>query len=61
MTQGKWNAAVAEYKTAIALDPKDVKNHIGLGLALASKGKQNEAIDEYNKAIALDPKYAKRL
>jgi hypothetical protein len=51
--------AVAEWRQAIALDPKDAKAHNNLGLALHAKGDLDGAVACFKKAIALDPKYAK--
>src|SRR5262249_53143243 len=50
--------AIACYRKAIALDPKDARAHYNLGNALADKGRLDEAIAAYKKAIELDPKLA---
>jgi tetratricopeptide (TPR) repeat protein len=50
--------AIAEYKKAIELDPKNAPAHNNLGNALRQKGRLDEAIAEYHKAIRLDPKFA---
>ena len=42
---GKLDKAIACYKTAIELDPKNVTPHNNLGIALAMKGKLDEVID----------------
>jgi tetratricopeptide (TPR) repeat protein len=53
---GRRDEAIAEYKAAIALDPKFAFPHNGLGNVLRDLGRLGEAIAEYNAAIALDPK-----
>src|SRR5262249_44312678 len=50
--------AIAEYKQAIALDPKVPLAHHNLGNALAAKGRLDDAIAEYKRAIDIDPKFA---
>jgi tetratricopeptide (TPR) repeat protein len=50
--------AIASWRKAIELDPKNVKAQINLGNALANKGKLDEAIACWRKAIELDPKNA---
>jgi tetratricopeptide (TPR) repeat protein len=51
---------MAEYRRAIALDPKKAKAHNNLGNALQAKGDLDGAIAAYRKAIALDPNDAER-
>jgi tetratricopeptide (TPR) repeat protein len=55
---GRGDEAMAEYKVAIALDPKYAYPHHGLGNVLSDLGRGDEAMAEYKVAIALDPKYA---
>jgi tetratricopeptide (TPR) repeat protein len=50
--------AIACYRKAIALDPRNASAHANLGNALADKGEVEGAIACYRKAIALDPKLA---
>jgi Tfp pilus assembly protein PilF len=57
-TVSKWEAAAAECRRAIELDPKAALPHFSLGLALYSEGKPLLAEAEYRKAIELDPKFA---
>jgi tetratricopeptide (TPR) repeat protein len=52
------DGAIAEYRQAIALNPKYVTAHNNLGLALKAKGDLDGAIAEYRQAIALDRKFA---
>jgi eukaryotic-like serine/threonine-protein kinase len=58
LEKGEMEEAIACYKKAIALDPKDHKPHFNLGNTLKDKGQLDEAIACHQKAIALDPKYA---
>src|SRR5262249_55078260 len=53
-----YDAAIAEYKEAIRLDPNYAAAHYNLGNALYAQNKRDEAIAAYRKAIELDPKSA---
>ena len=53
-----YDEAIACFRKAIELDPKDAMAHNNLGDALRQKGQVDEAIACYRKAIELDPKYA---
>jgi tetratricopeptide (TPR) repeat protein len=50
--------AIAEYRTAIRLQPDLALAHSKLGLALSAQGKVEEAIAEYRTAIRLQPDLA---
>jgi tetratricopeptide (TPR) repeat protein len=50
--------AIAAYRKAIEIDPRDPVAHSNLGAALADRGKVDEAIVSYRKAIALDSRNA---
>jgi tetratricopeptide (TPR) repeat protein len=54
--QGKLDEAIAEYRHAIELDPKNGDPHNNLGLTLKDQGKLDDAIAEYHHAIELNPK-----
>ena len=55
--QDKPEMAIAEYQTAIQLDPKDALPHNNLGNILYSEqGKPEMAISELKTAIYIDPK-----
>ena len=58
--EGKPDEAIAEYRTAIGLDPKDAAAHTNLGRILSDQGKLDEAVVEFSKAIQLEPKDAIR-
>ncbi len=53
--RGRWDEAVAEYRTAIRLQPDDAGAHNNLGNALADQGKLDEAVAAYRTAIRLQP------
>jgi tetratricopeptide (TPR) repeat protein len=56
--RGDLDGAIAEFRTAISLDPTYAMVHNNLGVALNAKGDREGAIVEYKAAIALDPKSA---
>ncbi len=56
--QGKTDDAIAEYRKAIELAPRDAAPHSSLGAALSDQGKTDDAIAEYRKAIELAPRDA---
>ncbi len=53
---GRWDEAIAAYRQAIELDPKNTTAHNNLGGILANQGQLDEAIACYRRAIELDPK-----
>ena len=56
--KGQLDEAIACFRKAIELDPKNATAHANLGIALKGKGQVDEAIACYKKAIELDPKSA---
>ncbi len=56
--QGKLEEAVAEFRTAIRLEPDDAWPHYNLGCALKAQGKRDEAVAEWWEAIRLHPPIA---
>jgi tetratricopeptide (TPR) repeat protein len=56
--EGKIEEAIAEFRAALQLDPKNVAAHAGLGSALDDQHKYDEAIAEFRAALQLDPKNA---
>ena len=47
--------AIAEYQTALRINPDYAEAHYNLGVALASQGKVSEAIAEYTAALRINP------
>ena len=55
--QGRHREAVAEWRTALAMDPDSAKAHTNLGISLSRLGASDEAISEFRKAVELKPDY----
>src|SRR6266436_4312666 len=53
-----YQAAIADYTQAIALDPQYGFAHHSRGRSWAALGEHRPAIADYTQAIALDPQYA---
>ena len=53
--QGRWDAAVAAYRQALALEPNHAEAQHRLGAALMAQGKAAEAIAPFEATIALRP------
>ena len=53
--------AIADYDTAIELNPKDAQTYNNRGVAKKMLKQYKEAIVDYDKAIELNPKYADSL
>ncbi|HXY77957.1 MAG TPA: tetratricopeptide repeat protein [Candidatus Acidoferrales bacterium] len=47
--------AIAAYRKAAALEPKDAEPHLGAGLLLEKQERFSDAVEEYKQALALDP------
>src|SRR5436305_14113647 len=56
--QKSWDQAIANYRKALELEPKDALTHYDLALALKYKGDTSEAIQEFQTAARLKPKWA---
>ena len=56
--KGRTEEAIAEWKSALELNPDDSGGQMNLGLALAGTGKLGEAITHYQKALEANPEYA---
>ena len=54
--QGRYKEAVAEYREALRIYPKNSDTHNNLASILDSLGDTNAALAEYQEAIRLDPK-----
>jgi serine/threonine protein kinase/Tfp pilus assembly protein PilF len=55
---GEWDAAFADLRRAIAVEPRFPDAHVNLGLALFAQGQPDEASKHYRMAIEIDPKFA---
>ena len=51
----KPDEAIAAYRQAEALQPKDSDPHLSAGILLEKSGKTSEAVDEYKAALAIEP------
>ena len=56
----RFDEAIRDCDTALALDPKGLTAYDVRGAAYLSKGDFDKAIADYNEAIRLDPKHAWR-
>src|SRR5581483_11645328 len=56
--QKSWDAAVANYRKALELEPNDPSTHYNLALVLKNKGDAAEAIEEFEAALKLKPRWA---
>jgi len=54
VSHGDAAAAVATYRKAIEITPRDARLHLSLGLAQAQAGRTAEAIASYQRSLALD-------
>src|SRR5262249_6915799 len=54
-----YDGAIASFRKALELDPKDAEGHYNLGNALRAKGQVDGAIACVEKAIDLGPNHAK--
>lgn len=50
-----WDKALADYETAIKLNPESAGAYVNRGTVLEHKGERNKAIDEYTEALRLNP------
>jgi tetratricopeptide (TPR) repeat protein len=51
----KPDEAVAAYRQAAILQPKDAEPHLSAGLILEKQNRLSDAVEEYKEALALDP------
>ena len=56
--QKSWDAAIADYRKALELEPNDADTHYNLALALRYKGESKQAAEEFEEAIRLKPNWA---
>jgi Flp pilus assembly protein TadD len=55
--KGQRGEAIAEWRRALELNPRDPKTHNNLGRALAEQGELDEAIAHWQKALEVNPNY----
>jgi tetratricopeptide (TPR) repeat protein len=55
---GRLDEAIAQYKTALQIQPNDADSHNNLGAVLRQKGKVDEAITQYHLALQIKPALA---
>jgi hypothetical protein len=55
---GKSDAAIAHFKTSLALKPRSAVAHYNLGTALTVARRLDDAAGEYREALRIDPAYA---
>jgi Tfp pilus assembly protein PilF len=58
LEDGRFDDAIAQYRTAIALNPQSAPTHYNLGYALSARGRAAEAMVEFREALRIDPDYA---
>jgi tetratricopeptide (TPR) repeat protein len=58
MKPARTDEAIAAYKKAMEIDPKNEQVTLGLARSLFNANRFDEAIDMYKKTIELEPKYA---
>src|SRR5271154_1275073 len=51
---GKLDAAAAQFRVALGLDPKMARAHVLLGITLRRQGNHNDALANFRKAVELD-------
>ena len=56
--KGEYDRAIADYDTAIKLNPKNATAYNNRGIAYSKKGEYDRAIADYDTAIKLNPNYA---
>ena len=54
--QKKYDAAIADWRQAISLDPTRSEFHVGLARVLAWKGDRNAAVTEIDRALLITPR-----
>ncbi|MBN1385182.1 MAG: tetratricopeptide repeat protein [Elusimicrobia bacterium] len=55
--KGLHDKAIADFTTAIKINPDDAEAHYNRGISYSYKDACNEAIKDFTKAIELNPKY----
>jgi hypothetical protein len=57
--QGRCDAAISEYRTAVELRPVHRDAHTNLGICLAQSGQPEEAERAFRQALAIDPTFGR--
>ena len=52
---GNLDAAIAQYREAVGLEPGSAESHERLGVGLAQAGRLAEAIAEFRRALEINP------
>jgi Tfp pilus assembly protein PilF len=55
LVQGEPEAAIAEYRRALAINPNDPETHVGLAEAFRRKGMLPDTVLELQEALRIDP------
>jgi len=58
LDRGELDAAIADLKKAIRINPNTAESFQNLGIALRQKGRWTEAIEDFGRAIAINPRFA---
>src|SRR3984957_1344402 len=53
-----WDAAIADYRKALELEPNDADTHYNLALTLKYKGDSRLAAEEFEEALRLKPNWS---
>ncbi|HEX4381073.1 MAG TPA: tetratricopeptide repeat protein, partial [Candidatus Acidoferrum sp.] len=53
-----WDAAIADYRKALELEPNDADTHYNLALTLKYRGESRQAAEEFEEAVRLKPSWA---
>jgi len=57
LRQGRFEEAVAHYRTALAINPNYAVNHYNLGNTLLRTGQVDDAISHFQRALQIQPDY----
>ena len=55
MAKGDREAAIAQFREALQLNPAFADAHLNLAIALRQAGRMEEATSHYNEALRLNP------
>ena len=56
--RGNMEEAIAHYRKALEINPKNAQAHFNLGNSLCKKGSMDEAVTQYQTALEINPHYA---